>query len=104
MGATPDLVVYTKPGCGLCREALETIAVLVAARASDGRPVPRIVERDITSNPAWERAFFEKIPVVELGDRRLELVTGAARLRRLLADVLDAASGPAAGPAASVGG
>jgi hypothetical protein len=32
---------------------------------------------------------------VELGDRRLELATSAAKLRRLLGDVLDTASATA---------
>jgi hypothetical protein len=85
----PDLVVYTRPGCGLCRDALEAIETLVAVRRADGRPVPNVVERDISSDPALERAYFDRIPVVDLGGRRLELVTGAARLRRLLADALD---------------
>ena len=52
--------------------------------------MPTLVERDIETDPAWERAFFSTIPVVELGDRRLELATSAAKLRRLLTDVLDA--------------
>jgi hypothetical protein len=51
---------------------------------------PRLVERDIDTDPAWERTYFASIPVVELGDQRLELVTSAAKLRRLLTDVLDA--------------
>jgi hypothetical protein len=46
--------------------------------------------RDIDSDPAWQGAYSATIPVVELGDRRLELVTSATRLRRLLTDVLDA--------------
>ena len=49
---------------------------------------PFLVERDIDTDPVWQRAFFTSIPVVELGDRRLELVTSAAKLRRLLADRL----------------
>jgi hypothetical protein len=103
MRAIPDLVVYTKPGCGLCREALETIDGLLAARREAGLPVPTVVERDIGSDPAWERAFFDRIPVVDLADRRLELVTGSARLRRILADVLDSAA-TSSGAAAPLGG
>jgi hypothetical protein len=44
---------------------------------------------DIGSDPDLERRYFATIPVVELGDRRLELATSAAKLRRLLRDVLD---------------
>ncbi|TMC62614.1 MAG: hypothetical protein E6J17_06500, partial [Chloroflexi bacterium] len=53
-------------------------------RAAEGRSVPRLVERDITTNEDWERAFGTTIPVVEFGERRLELATSASRLRRLL--------------------
>jgi hypothetical protein len=105
MNAIPDLIVYTRPDCGLCREALQTIGLLLEARREARQPIPTLVERDITTCPDWERAFFDTIPVVELGERRLELVTGAARLRRLFAEVLDPA--PAQTPteiAASGGG
>ena len=50
---------------------------------------PRLVERDITTDPEWERAFFLTIPVLELGERRLELATSLARVRELLS-ALDA--------------
>jgi hypothetical protein len=52
------------------------------------------VERDIDTNEAWQRAYFATIPVVELGDGRLETVTSLAKLRRLLADQLDAIPTP----------
>ena len=93
MSTVPQLFIYTKPGCGLCREALEALDGVIAGRRALALPLPAIVERDILTDPEWERAFFDKIPVVEFGDRRLELVTGAARLRRLLADVLDVDGG-----------
>ena len=86
----PDLVLYGRPGCGLCDEARDLLNALREERARAGLAVPRLVERDIETDPSWERAFFASIPVVELGDRRLELVTSASKLRRLLADVLDA--------------
>ena len=54
-----------------------------------GLPSPTLVERDIDTNEDWQRAFMTTIPVVELADRRLELATSPARIRRLLADVLD---------------
>ena len=62
-----------------------------SVRARRGRPArPALVERDIETDPDWERAYFPSIPVVVLGDRRLEFATSPAKLRRLLADVLDA--------------
>ena len=50
---------------------------------------PTFVERDIDDDPAWQRAYFATIPVVELGEGRLETVISAAKLRRLLAEQLD---------------
>ena len=86
----PDLILYSRPGCGLCDETRSLLEALLRQRAAEGRPGPRLVERDIDSDPALQRAYFAVIPVVELGDRRLELATSAVALRRLLADVLDA--------------
>ena len=89
----PDLVLYTRPGCGLCDEARAAIELLIVDRAAHGLPVPEVVERNIDDDPALHRELFERIPVIELGPGRLELATSVARLRRLFADVLD---GPAA--------
>jgi hypothetical protein len=86
----PDLVLYGRVGCHLCDEAHRTLTTLLAERQRDGRPAPGLQVRDIDTDPAWRSAYAATIPVVELGDRRLELVTSATRLRRLLADVLDA--------------
>ena len=94
----PDLILYSRAGCHLCDEARDLLHALLEERA---RPRPRdaqvVTEIDIESDPDLERRFFATIPVVELGDRRLELATSAAKLRRLLSDVLDgsAATTPA---------
>jgi Glutaredoxin-like domain (DUF836) len=91
MSATPppDLILYTRPGCGLCDETRDLLTSLLAERAIVGRHVPTIVERDIETDPTWEREFFALIPVVELADRRLELATSAMKLRRFLSAALD---------------
>ena len=86
----PDLILYVREGCHLCAEARISITLLLSERASTGRPTPRLVERDIESDPAWQRAYFATIPVIELGDRRVELVTSVAKMHRLLTDVLGA--------------
>lgn len=86
----PSLVLYTGASCGLCSEARGLLDELLAARRASGLPAPTVVERDIALDPAWERAFFASLPVVELDGHRLELATSAARLRRFLADALDA--------------
>jgi hypothetical protein len=96
MSATPlpDLVLYRRADCALCDEARAIVTALLEQRAGDGRAVPAFVERDIAGDPAWERAYFATIPVVELGDRRLETVTSAAKLRRLFDEVLDGVHAP----------
>jgi Glutaredoxin-like domain (DUF836) len=86
----PDLVLYSRPGCHLCDETRTLLAALLDERARGGLPVPTLIERDIETDPAWEQAYFTSIPVVELGDRRLELATSVTKLRELLTDVLDA--------------
>jgi len=90
-GPSPTIVLYGKPGCGLCDEARTILDELLAERAASGRPTAPIEERNILTDEAWERAFFQEIPVVEVGQRRLALATSAARLRILLAETLDGA-------------
>jgi hypothetical protein len=86
----PDLILYARPGCHLCDETRAAIELLLADRRARGLAVPAVVERDIEVDPELHRRLLDRIPVVELGVGRLELATSVARLRRLLADVLDA--------------
>ena len=86
----PDLVLYTRPGCDLCDEARDSIQSVLEDRASRGLPVPAVVVRDLAEDPDVEAQLRDRVPVVELGDRRLELAVSASRIRRLLADVIDA--------------
>lgn len=86
----PDLVLYGRSGCHLCEEARAALELLLADRAARGLRAPAIVERDIEADEALHREFAFTIPVVEIAGRRLELVTSMAKLRRLLADALDA--------------
>ena len=85
----PDLVLYRRADCGLCDEARAMVDALLEDRRQRGLPSPDVHERDIDTDDAWQRAFFDKVPVVELGDVRLETVTSLAKLRRLLAERLD---------------
>jgi len=89
-GPLPDLVLYGRPGCGLCDETRALLADLLDERRTAGLPIPTFRERDIEQDPALERAWFASIPIVELGDARLELATSASKLRRLMHDQLDA--------------
>jgi hypothetical protein len=85
----PELILYTRPGCHLCDDARAIVQSVLEDRAARGRRTAAFRERDITTDPEWERLFFDRIPVVELRDRRLELVTSAAELRRFLDAGLD---------------
>jgi Glutaredoxin-like domain (DUF836) len=87
----PALVLYARPGCGLCDETRATLEALLADRSARGLAVPALEERDIDTVDDWQRRYAFSIPVVVLGDRELELATSSAKIRRLLADVLDGA-------------
>jgi hypothetical protein len=84
-----ELYLYARAGCHLCEETRTALVQVLAEREAAGLPSPTLVERDIDTNEDWQRAFMAIIPVIELRDRRLELATSPARIRRLLADVLD---------------
>ena len=85
----PDLVLYGRSGCHLCDESRDLVSTILDERRAAGLPVPTVVERDIETRPEWERAFLTTIPVLEIGDRRLDLALSPTKIRRLLADVLD---------------
>ena len=92
-----ELYLYARAGCHLCDAARSALVLLLAERQAAGFPSPALVERDIDTNDDWQRAFMTSIPVVELRGQRLELATSPGRIRRLLADVLDAPAAAARG-------
>jgi hypothetical protein len=85
----PELTLYTRDGCDLCTEARAIVQGLLEDRAARALPVASLVERDIATDPEWERAFFDRIPVLELRGHRLELAVSPARIRAFLSDALD---------------
>jgi hypothetical protein len=87
----PELVLYTRDGCHLCDESRALVQGLLEDRAARALPIARLIERDITTNPEWERQFFDTIPVVEVRGRRLPLAITAAKLRAFLSETLDQA-------------
>ncbi len=86
----PDLVLYARAGCHLCEETRTVLEALLQDRAARGFARPRLVERDIEADPALHDRYALVIPVVAIGDQEVQLATSPARLRRLLADALDA--------------
>ena len=85
----PHLILYRRTDCALCDEARSMVDALLQDRREHGLPTPTLDERDIDTNDAWQRAYFDRVPVTELGEARLETVTSLAKLRRLLAEQLD---------------
>ncbi|MFZ1154029.1 MAG: glutaredoxin family protein [Solirubrobacteraceae bacterium] len=59
------VTLYSKPDCHLCVEAL---AALLKVRAELQF---ELSELDITTDETLHRAYFERIPVVALGDEEL---------------------------------
>jgi glutaredoxin-like protein DUF836 len=92
----PDLVLYARRGCEQCEEARLIVEGLLEDRAATGRPLARLREIDIDEDATLHDTWFDRVPVVELLGRRLELVTSAAKLRRFLAEALDGPTSPAA--------
>jgi len=86
---TPTIVLYGKPGCGLCDEAREFLEALLAERRSAGQSVAPIEDRDITTDDRWFSAHGEEIPLLEIAGRQLRLATSGAEIRRFVSDGLD---------------
>jgi c-di-GMP-related signal transduction protein len=75
-----EVVVYSRPGCHLCEQALERI---VALRADGYRFELR--EIDIESDEVLLRRLLERIPVVEVnGEQVSDLVLDEASVRARL--------------------
>ncbi|HEU4738920.1 MAG TPA: glutaredoxin family protein [Solirubrobacterales bacterium] len=75
-----DVVVYSRPGCHLCEEALEQIVAL----HGDGYRF-NLHEVDIESNDLLLRRYLERIPVVEVdGIEVSELVLDRAAVKARL--------------------
>jgi hypothetical protein len=83
------IVLYGAPGCHLCHDTRAVIEHLLAERRAAGRSGVFIEDVDITADQALHLTFMETIPVVEVGDSRLELATSPARVRAFLARELD---------------
>ena len=76
---TPNLVIYSRPGCHLCDEMKAIVARV-------GRAMPLAVEEiDISGDPALEARFGLEIPVLMIGGRKAaKYRVTEEELRRLL--------------------
>jgi glutaredoxin len=59
------LTVYSKPGCHLCADAM------VALRRLQEELGFALEERDISTDEALHRAYFERIPVIAIDGEEL---------------------------------
>lgn len=84
----PQLLLYTRAGCHLCDEARQAIRLVADDRRDRGLVMPMVVEVDIDADADLHDRLFDRIPVVELGGRRVELVVTVGKLRRLLSEVV----------------
>ncbi|HEY3522809.1 MAG TPA: glutaredoxin family protein [Candidatus Limnocylindrales bacterium] len=88
MPPSPTIVLYRRAGCHLCDEARAILDAILAARADGGLVAPAVVERDIDADDELRGRFTTTIPVVEIGDDRLELAISARQLRRFVETAL----------------
>jgi glutaredoxin len=73
------LTLYSKPDCHLCAEAMTALRRLQPELGFE------LEERDITTDEALQRAYFERIPVVALdGEVLFEYFVDELALRERL--------------------
>ena len=94
MASLRDLVLYARPGCSLCDEAREAIGLVIDDRQARGLAVPNVVERNIEEDDELHRRLLERIPVVEIGNLRVELIVTVGKVRRLLNEALGDVADP----------
>jgi len=75
MPVVPEVLMYARPGCGLCDEAREVIMGVRARTSFEYREV------DVTGDDALELEYGIRIPVVLVDGRELfEIRVDAGRL------------------------
>jgi len=75
-----EIVLYGRPGCHLCDEALALLKRL------QGELAFALVERDIEQDDDLMRRYLERIPVIALdGEELFDFFVDEAELRRRLA-------------------
>jgi glutaredoxin len=63
--AVPRLTVYSRSQCHLCEDMITALQRLQAANSFDFHTV------DVDRDPALERRYGDKVPVLAYGDREL---------------------------------
>lgn len=77
------VTLYSKPDCHLCVQARAVLLKVQAELEFE------LSERDITTDETLHRAYFERIPVVALGDEEMfEYFVDEGALRECLKAIL----------------
>jgi glutaredoxin len=80
--AAATVIVYSKPDCHLCSEAIDVLRRLQRELA---QLAFTIEEHDITGDERLHRAYFDRIPVVAVnGEELCEYHVSEARVRERL--------------------
>ena len=75
----PTIILYGKPGCHLCEDARATLVEVRGEHPFELREV------DVSIDPALQRAYGERVPVVELeGEELFEYHVDPEALRKRL--------------------
>ena len=82
--ARPTLTIYRRPGCHLCDDAEMLLRDELALRARAGLPVVTVAHVDVSGDPVLEARYARRIPVFEVGDEEIQLVTSAGQIRSFL--------------------
>ncbi len=75
-----EVLFYTKPGCHLCEDVADTLEALAAQWPLHIQAI------DITGDLQLHRHFWDKIPVVIVGDRTLYAPISPAQLTAAIAE------------------
>jgi glutaredoxin len=84
----PVLTLFSRAGCGPCREAREALQWVLEERAALGEIVPVVHEVDVDTSPELQERYGALVPVVRVGSAELPLVTSGRQLQAFLAGVL----------------
>jgi len=63
------LVLYSRPGCHLCEELEQKLRPHMERLRRERGVEVEITRRDIDADKGWHDAYWDRIPVLMLGDR-----------------------------------
>lgn len=83
---TRSIILYSRPECELCVEALEVLRGIVASS-----PTPLVInEVNVEEDPVLHHRLLTEIPAIEYGGQLLSHATSRMRIAAFIARVDDA--------------